>query len=150
MSNVKAPSQEQINDENFNKHVSSMSQHMELPDTDMELPTMMQMLQDPNFKYAFFPASHLVWNFASKLMLKFRFQEFIDGHKPEDSLSEEQQRKRQEQQRIVEERLRQSEETIAHIAKRFEGFHPKMVKLMHQTPNHILTEMAVRLFVGSR
>ena len=105
-----------------------MAASHELPDSDMELNNIMRVLGDP----------------------KFSFKEYIGTIKPEDEMSKEEKEKRDEEQKIVDDKFKASESTISDIAQKFNTFNKQTLKMINHTPSKILSEMAVRLFVGSR
>lgn len=94
----------------------------------MELNTIMQVLGNPNFS----------------------FKEFTGGQKPDEDLSFEEREKKEEEKKIYDEKLQKSEETISEVLKKFEGLNKYTLKMLQHTPSKIISEMAVRLFVGSR
>ncbi|CAI2368201.1 unnamed protein product [Moneuplotes crassus] len=123
-----SPEQSQIDQENFKKHISAFTSSNELPDSDMELNNIMRALGDP----------------------KFSFAEFTGQMNPNKNLSEEEKQKREEEAKVLEEKYSKSEDSIKEISKKFEGLNSHTLRMFEHTPSKIISEMAVRLFVGSR
>lgn len=100
----------------------------ELPDSDMELNNIMRVLNDPNFS----------------------LNDFTGSQKLMEELTPEEKEKRLEEKKIFDEKYKESEEHISDIKTHFEGFNSQTLKMLQFTPSKIISEMAVRLFVGSR
>mmetsp|Transcript_34473 Transcript_34473/g.34108 ORF Transcript_34473/g.34108 Transcript_34473/m.34108 type:complete len:177 (-) Transcript_34473:276-806(-) len=81
---------------------------------------------------------------------KFSFAEFTGQMNPDKNLSEEEKQKREEEAKVLEEKYSKSEDSIKEISKKFEGLNSHTLHMFEHTPSKIISEMAVRLFVGSR
>lgn len=94
----------------------------------MELTKIMGILKNPNFSV----------------------KEFINAPRSVDHMTDEQREKHDEEQRVMDDKLKKSEESLNFTSHNFDDFNSHTERMLAHTPQKIISEMSIRLFVGSR
>jgi hypothetical protein len=126
--NFISPSATQTDEEKFASHIKRISAFQELPDLDREMQNTMSFMGSP----------------------KFSISEFLNASTSIESMTPEERESYKNEQEMMKKKYEESEKYILDVSHKFEDVDFWTHKMLMHSPNSIIRELAIRLFVGSR